>query len=60
MINGVLPTAENVSTGDYPVFRPLNMVTYGEPVGAVAQWLYFIKGEDGQAIVVAEGYLPLN
>jgi len=60
MINGVLPTAENVSTGDYPVFRPLNMVTFGEPRGAVAQWLDFIKGEDGQAIVVAEGYLPVN
>lgn len=60
MINGVLPSAETVSTGEYPVFRPLNMVTYGEPVGAAAQWLDFIKGEDGQAIVAAEGYLPVN
>ena len=58
-IDGALPTAENVSAGSYPVVRPLNMVTYGEPTGAVAEWLEFIVGEDGQAIVVAEGYLPI-
>ncbi|MCK5841970.1 MAG: phosphate ABC transporter substrate-binding protein [Candidatus Sabulitectum sp.] len=58
-VDGALPTAENVSAGSYPVVRPLNMVTYGEPTGAVAEWLEFIVGEDGQAIVVAEGYLPI-
>ncbi len=58
-IDGALPTAENVNAGSYPVVRPLNMVTYGEPTGAVAEWLEFIVGEDGQAIVAAEGYLPI-
>ncbi|MEA3265822.1 MAG: phosphate ABC transporter substrate-binding protein [Candidatus Fermentibacteria bacterium] len=58
-VDGALPTAENVSAGTYPVVRPLNMVTYGEPAGAVAEWLEFIVGEDGQAIVAAEGYLPI-
>ncbi len=58
-IDGALPSAENVSAGSYPVVRPLNMVTYGEPTGAVAEWLEFIVGEDGQAIVAAEGYLPI-
>jgi len=58
-VDGALPTPENVSTGSYPVVRPLNMVTYGEPTGAVAEWLEFIVGEDGQAIVAAEGYLPI-
>lgn len=59
MVNGSLPTSEAVEAGEYPVFRPLNMVTYGEPQGAVADWFEFIKGEDGQAIVVAEGYLAI-
>ncbi len=59
-IDGALPTPENVNAGSYPVVRPLNMVTYGEPTGAVAEWLGFIAGEDGQAIVAAEGYLPVN
>ena len=58
-IDGALPTAENVNAGSYPVVRPLNMITYGEPTGAVAEWLEFIVGEDGQAIVAAEGYLPI-
>ena len=59
-IDGALPTTENVNAGTYPVVRPLNMVTYGQPSGAVADWIEFILGEDGQAIVVAEGYLPVN
>lgn len=58
-IGGALPTSKNVSNGSYPVVRPLNMVTYGKPAGAVAEWLEFILGEDGQAIVAAEGYLPI-
>ncbi len=59
-IDGALPTSGNVNAGTYPVVRPLNMVTYGEPTGAAAEWLEFIIGEDGQAIVAAEGYLPVN
>lgn len=59
-IDGADPTPENVANGSYPVSRPLNMITSGEPQGAVAAWLSFITSEDGQAIVVAEGYLPIN
>ncbi len=59
-IDGALPTAENVNAGSYPVVRPLNMVTYGEPTGTVANWIEFILGEDGQAVVAAEGYLPVT
>ena len=59
-IDGALPTTENVADGSYPVVRPLNMVTYGEPEGKIAKWLQFIVSEDGQAVVAAEGYLPVN
>lgn len=59
-IDGALPTPENVESGAYPVVRPLNMVTYGEPQGAIADWLQFIMSEDGQAVVAAEGYLSVN
>ena len=60
MVDGVLPTEENASTGAYPVVRPLNMITNGEPDVVAAAWLEFILGEDGQAIVADEGYLPVN
>lgn len=59
-IDGAQPTPENVANGSYPVSRPLNMITNGEPSGVSAAWLEFILSEDGQAIVVAEHYLPVN
>jgi len=59
-IDGFLPTEENAATGDYAVVRPLNMVTYGQPEGKAEAFLEFILSEDGQAIVVEEGYLPVN
>jgi phosphate transport system substrate-binding protein len=59
-INGVLPTEENAASGDYSIVRPLNMVTFGSPEGKVEAFLDFILSEDGQAIVVDQGYLPVN
>jgi phosphate transport system substrate-binding protein len=58
-VDGVLPTEENASTGAYPVVRPLNMITNGEPDVVAAAWLEFIMGEDGQAIVADEGYISI-
>jgi phosphate transport system substrate-binding protein len=59
-VNGVAPTSENAASGEYPVVRPLNMMTNGEPDGAVAEWLDFILSDDGQAIVVEEGYIAVQ
>lgn len=59
-IDGVAPTEQNAASGEYCVVRPLNMVTNGQPQGAAAAWLEFIKSEDGQAIVAEEGYLTVN
>lgn len=59
-IDGSLPTEENAATGEYTVVRPLNMITHGQPEGKAEAFLDFVMSEDGQAIVVAEGYLPVN
>ena len=59
-VDGALPTEENASSGAYTVVRPLNMITYGQPEGKAEAFLDFVKSEDGQAIVVEEGYLPIN
>lgn len=58
-IDGVLPTEENASSGEYSVVRSLNMVTYGEPDKNAGAFLDFVMSEDGQAIVAEEGYLPV-
>lgn len=58
-IDGILPTEENAVSGAYSVVRPLNMITCGESEEKIHAFLDFVMNEDGQAIVVDEGYLPI-
>jgi phosphate transport system substrate-binding protein len=59
-VDGVEPTPENAANGTYPIVRPLNMMTKGEPSGVVKAWLDFILSAEGQAIVVEEGYIAVK
>ncbi len=59
-VDGVAPTEENAADGSYPVVRPLNMMTNGEPGGLAGAWLEFILSSEGQSIVAEEGYIPVN
>ena len=59
-VDGVEPTEANASNGTYPIVRPLNMMTNGEPGGLVKEWLDFIFSDAGQAVVVEEGYISVN
>jgi len=59
-VEGVAPTEENASNGTYPVVRPLNMITFGEPQGIVKSFLDYILSDLGQGIVANEGYLPVK
>jgi len=56
----VMPTADTVVQGKYPIARGLYMVTRGQPTGAVADYLQWIKGPEGQAIVRQLGFVPLQ
>ncbi len=56
-INGFQPTVNNVLAGNYPVFRPLNLTTLGDPDELSQAFIDFILGEAGQAIV-SEDYIP--
>lgn len=58
-INGYLPTVENVLGGNYPVFRPLNLTTLGEPNELSQAFLDFILSSFGQEIVAAD-YIPVR
>jgi phosphate transport system substrate-binding protein len=59
-VNGVAPTSANAANGSYPIVRPLNMMTNGEPSGVVQEWIDFILGEEGQAIVAEESFIPIE
>jgi phosphate transport system substrate-binding protein len=59
-IGGVAPTEPNAADGSYPIVRPLNMLTNGEPAGAVKAFLDFILSEAGQKLVAEDGYIPVK
>lgn len=56
----VRPTVETVVDGSYPIARPLYMITRGQATGAIAEYLQWIKGPEGQAIVRELGFVPLQ
>jgi phosphate transport system substrate-binding protein len=55
----VLPSAETVNQGTYPISRPLYMYAAGEPTGAIKDYLDWIQN-DGQAMVTVLGFVPLR
>lgn len=56
---GIEPTVESTLDGSYPISRPLYIYTLGEPAGAIAEFLRWVQGADGQRIVEQQGYVPL-
>jgi phosphate transport system substrate-binding protein len=56
-INGFQPTVDNVLAGNYPVFRPLNLTTNGDPDELSQAFLDFVLSSAGQEIV-SEDYIP--
>ena len=56
----VMPTVETVKDGSYPIARGLYIYTAGEPQGSVAEYLNWILGPEGQAIVLELGFVPLQ
>jgi len=57
-INDVAATEENAGNGSYPVVRPLNLLTKGEPTGEVKKFLDWALSAEGQSFVTADGYIP--
>jgi phosphate transport system substrate-binding protein len=55
----VTPSVETGADGTYPLARFLYMYTAGEPTGEIADYLAWIRGPDGQAIVSRLGFVPL-
>jgi phosphate transport system substrate-binding protein len=56
----VMPSVDTVKNGSYPIARPLYIYTAGEPQGAIAGYLKWITGPEGQAIVLGQGFVPLD
>lgn len=58
---GVAPSIENIQNGTYPISRPLYIYTPNSDLTDLEQaFLDFAKGEEGQAIALGIGFVPLS
>ena len=56
----VSPMADGVITsGEYPLSRPLFQYTDGIPTGRLSAFIDFELGPEGQAVVAEQGYFPI-
>ena len=58
-IEGIKASAENVKNSTYPIARPFNIATKGEPTGAAKDFMDYILSADGQSIV-AGSYIAVD
>lgn len=55
----ILPSANTVNNGQYPIARDLYMYTNGQPTGTVADYIKWIMTNEAQAIVTQLGFVPI-
>lgn len=61
-LDGVPPGAETVKSGDYPLCRPLSMVTKGELTSQnrlVTAWFDYVYGEEGRKAAEEAGVIKI-
>lgn len=59
-LNGIEPTKENIASGEYPLFRPLYVVTKGKPAGEAKAFIDWLLSKEGQKIVSDQGTVNLE
>lgn len=60
-LNGFSPTAENVTTNDWPLWSYEHMYTKGEATGLTKEFLTFMMSDEVQkGIVTGMGYISVN
>lgn len=59
-VNGIPASLQTAIAKEYPLSRELYMYTDGEAKGDVAKYIDFVKSQEGQKIVVKEGFVPLT
>jgi phosphate transport system substrate-binding protein len=59
-IDGAAANAAAIKNGAYKIFRPFNIVTRADLSQAARGFIGYILSAEGQAVVAANGYLPLE
>ncbi len=55
----IMPSAETVNNGSYPIARDLYMYTSGQPSGILKTYLEWILSQEAQQIVKDLGFVPI-
>ncbi len=50
----------NITSGAYPLIRPLYHYTVGTPAGALKAYLEFVLSDEGQSVVQEAGFFPIT
>jgi len=58
--DGVMPSPQAVKEGKYAIARGLYSNTKGEPVGLTRKFLDYLFTVEGQQIVAAQGFIPVQ
>jgi phosphate transport system substrate-binding protein len=56
----VLPSVATAVSLEYPLARPLFLITSGYPKGEVAEIIKFVLSDEGQRLVVLAGFAPIR
>lgn len=59
-LNGVKPVKKNIANGRYPLFRPLYLITKGEPKGESKMFMDWILSDEGQKVISEQGTTNLK
>ena len=55
----IIPSADSVNSGAYPIARDLYMYSNGQPQGAIKEYLDWIMTPEAQEIVSDLGFVPI-
>jgi phosphate transport system substrate-binding protein len=59
-VGGVAATTDNVATGQFPLSRPLNLVTNGTPGPLAMTFIEFCQSQEVHDLVVAQQFVPVQ
>lgn len=58
MLDGIAPTAENITNGSYPLARCLYLCTFADTILLADEFIDFVKGPEGQKVAEGRGFIP--
>lgn len=57
-VNGVAPSEDTISTGEYPISRDLYFFTKGEPTGAADEYIDYVLSDEMAPQIREAGFIP--